>query len=201
MRGRTVAAQPADSTATIALRSSSAKSAICLVQVRGADRPDGQAAGAFNRMLLSRVPHRRLGLDAHAGAHESAESGAGRCVPRLFRALHVVCCMPNVACRTLCCMDNSGSASPCWHLPDAGMMSCAASVWYPGMISCSARSCMLRGVRHSAVCCMRSMLQRTRLCAACLGVRAGLAHDARPDMLSVGRGDEAALRLRLRARL
>ncbi len=33
------------------------------------------------------------------------------------------------------------------------------------------------------------------------GVRAGLAHDARPDMLSVGRGDEAALRLRLRARL
>ena len=119
-------------------------------------------------MLLSRVPHRRLGLDAHAGAHKSAESGAGRCVPRLFRALHVVCCMPNVACRTLCCMDNPGSASPCWHLPDAGMMSCAASVWYPGMISCSARSCMLRGVRHSAVCCMRSMLQRTRLCAACL---------------------------------
>ena len=52
----------------------------------------------------------------------------GDCEPRLFRVLHVVCCMPNVACRTLCCMDNSGSASPCWHLPDAGMMSCAASV-------------------------------------------------------------------------
>ena len=30
------------------------------------------------------------------------------------------------------------------------------------------------------------------------GVRAGLAHDARPDMLSMGRGDEAALRLRAR---